>query len=141
MFICRFKSPSNETIRSVKVTINRRNCANLEPLRFRLDNFPVADLKSPRVIYLKGFLFLLLGLIASGLLLSLTRSWSVLLLLLIAIWGFCRFYYFAFYVIEHYVDDGYKYAGLFDFFKRAIGGNSSSTKVSLDDDDQSIDHD
>jgi hypothetical protein len=38
-------------------------------------------------------------------------------LLVIAIWCFCRVYYFAFYVIEHYVDPGYRFAGLVDFMK------------------------
>ena len=32
-------------------------------------------------------------------------------------WAFCRAYYFAFYVIEHYADPGYKFAGLVDFAK------------------------
>ena len=80
----------------------------------------MADLQSPKLIYLKGFLFLLLGLFAAGLLLYHAPSWNVFALLLICIWGFCRFYYFAFYVIEHYVDDGFKYAGLFDFFSRTL---------------------
>jgi hypothetical protein len=34
------------------------------------------------------------------------------LLLVITVWVFCRFYYFAFYVLEHYVDPGYRFAGL-----------------------------
>lgn len=29
-----------------------------------------------------------------------------------ALWGFCRAYYFAFYVIEKYVDPGYQFSGL-----------------------------
>jgi len=39
----------------------------------------------------------------------------VALLLLVAVWSFCRAYYFAFYVIEHYVDPSYKFAGLTSF--------------------------
>lgn len=34
------------------------------------------------------------------------------MLLVIAVWSFCRFYYFAFYVLERYVDPGYKFSGL-----------------------------
>ena len=37
------------------------------------------------------------------------------LLLAICVWSFCRAYYFAFYVIEHYVDPQYKFAGLSSF--------------------------
>jgi hypothetical protein len=36
-------------------------------------------------------------------------------LLAIAIWCFCRFYFFAFYVIEKYVDPGYRFSGLWSF--------------------------
>ena len=43
------------------------------------------------------------------------------MLLVIAIWSFCRFYYFAFYVIEHYVDPTYRFAGLSSFLKYLIG--------------------
>src|SRR5437899_12245421 len=35
--------------------------------------------------------------------------------LALAIWCFCRFYYFAFYVIEHYVDPAYRFSGLWSF--------------------------
>jgi hypothetical protein len=46
-------------------------------------------------------------------------------LLLVAIWAFCRAYYFAFYVIEHYVDPAYRFSGLIDFFRYALSGNRS----------------
>ena len=73
------------------------------------------DLKSHRWIKIKGLLFLLIGIIASVLILLDATSWKLAALLAIAIWCFCRFYYFAFYVIEHYVDPGYKFSGLLDF--------------------------
>lgn len=72
----------------------------------------MADLKSPTLIYLKGVLFLVLGLIAAGMLLGMVGSLQIALLLGITIWAFCRAYYFAFYVIQHYVDPRYKFAGL-----------------------------
>jgi hypothetical protein len=31
------------------------------------------------------------------------------------VWSFCRFYYFAFYVIERYVEPSYKFSGLLSF--------------------------
>ncbi len=73
------------------------------------------DLKNPRLIWLKGGLFLLLGIAAATLLLLEVTNWRVGLLLALAIWGFCRAYYFAFYVIEHYVDPGFKFSGLISF--------------------------
>jgi hypothetical protein len=81
----------------------------------------MADLRSPRLLYLKAGLLLAVGLLASGLLVAENPSWKVALLLALAVWGFARAYYFAFYVIEHYIDDSYKYAGLVDFLRYALG--------------------
>jgi hypothetical protein len=53
---------------------------------------------------------------ASVLLLLEHPTLKVGLLLAIAVWSFCRFYYFAFYVIEHYVDSTYRFSGIWDFF-------------------------
>jgi hypothetical protein len=73
------------------------------------------DLKNPTIIWTKGLLFRLLGVIASVLLLIHTPSLRVAVLLCLTIWSFCRFYYFAFYVIEHYVDSRYQFSGLWSF--------------------------
>lgn len=76
----------------------------------------MGDLKSPNLIIAKGILFLVLGTFASTLLLVQVADITVALLFLIAVWAFCRFYYFAFYVIQHYVDPEYRFDGLFSFF-------------------------
>ena len=75
------------------------------------------DLTDPRAIKLKGALFLLTGLLAGGLLLAEAPGWKSALLLAICVWSFCRLYYFAFYVIERYVDPNYKFAGLVSFVR------------------------
>ncbi len=75
------------------------------------------DLTNPRAILAKGWLFLLLGFLAAGGLLALHPGWRELTLLAIAIWAFCRWYYFMFYVIEHYVDPSFKFAGLTSFLR------------------------
>ena len=75
----------------------------------------MADLKSPRLIYAKGLLFLLAGFLSGGLLLLENPTLKTLVLLILAVWCFARFYYFAFYVIEHYLDPGYRFAGLLSF--------------------------
>lgn len=80
------------------------------------------DLTNPRVIYLKGALFVVLGLMASfGLLLE-APSLRVAFFLAVAIWAFARAYYFAFYVIEHYVDPRFRYAGLWAFARSVVAG-------------------
>jgi hypothetical protein len=75
----------------------------------------MADIRSPKLLYLKGALFLLVGALASGLLLAEHADWKFTALLALAIWSYARAYYFVFYVIEHYIDPGYKFAGLWDF--------------------------
>ena len=75
------------------------------------------NITSPGLIKLKGILFLLIGLFASVLLFLDQPTLKVAVLLAIAVWCFCRFYYFAFYVIEHYVDGNYRFSGLWSFFR------------------------
>ena len=72
---------------------------------------------SARWIKIKGLLFLFMGMIAVILILVNNPDWKTAALLALAIWSFCRFYYFAFYVIEKYVDPGYKFSGLISFLK------------------------
>ena len=73
------------------------------------------DLSNPFWIKLKGLLFLLIGIVAAVLLFLDSPTLRTAILLVLAIWSFCRFYYFAFYVIEKYVDPGYKFSGLISF--------------------------
>ncbi len=92
------------------------------------------DLQSTGAMWLKAVLFLVIGLMAGGILLIEHASWRTLLLLSLCIWGFCRAYYFAFYVIERYVDPGYRFSGLWSFAqymllqKRGSGGQSDSKR-------------
>ena len=62
-------------------------------------------------------MFLVAGLLAGGLLLIEHPSFVDAVLIVICVWSFCRAYYFAFYVIEHYVDPGYRFAGLWSFLQ------------------------
>jgi uncharacterized membrane protein len=73
------------------------------------------DLANPNWIKAKGILFLLVGILAAVLLVLEQPTWRVALLLALTVWCFCRFYYFAFYVIEHYVDPDYRFSGLWSF--------------------------
>jgi len=88
------------------------------------------DLQSKRLIIVKGVLFLLLAcgagvwvVVESG------AWWRRMLLLVICVWAFCRAYYFAFYVIERYVDPNYRFSGLFSairFLLRPTGQHRTS---------------
>ena len=70
------------------------------------------DLSNPAWIKIKGILFLFLGLLSASLLLLEHPSLRAAALLFLAVWSFCRFYYFAFYVLERYVDPTYRFSGL-----------------------------
>ena len=75
------------------------------------------DLTNPVWIKAKGALFLLLGISAAMLLWLEQPTLRAAIYLVVAIWSFCRAYYFAFYVIERYVDPSFKFSGLFSFLK------------------------
>ena len=75
----------------------------------------MADLRDPRWMYLKSGLFLVVGGLAAGLVLLDSPRWRTAALLGLTVWAFCRAYYFAFYVVQHYADPGYRFAGLLDF--------------------------
>jgi len=78
------------------------------------------DITNPGWIKAKGILFLVVGIAAAVLLLLEHPSWRIALLLALTVWCFCRFYYCAFYVIEHYVDAAYKFSGLGSFVRYLI---------------------
>lgn len=80
----------------------------------------MADIKSPTLLYAKGGLMLAVGVLAAALLVADSPNARTIALLAITVWGFCRAYYFAFYVIEHYVDPGFKFAGLTSFIRYMI---------------------
>jgi len=78
------------------------------------------DITNPSWIKAKGIMFLLVGILAATLLVLENPTWKAALLLALAVWCFCRFYYFAFYVIEKYVDPTYKFSGLWSVARHLI---------------------
>ena len=78
------------------------------------------DITNPRLLYIKGLLLLLTGALAATLIVLEHPTLKIALLLALAIWCFARAYYFAFYVIQHYVDPGYRFAGLADFARYVL---------------------
>ena len=89
------------------------------------------DINKVWLLYLKAFLLFLTGFISSILLVLLNFNFKTIVLLLLAIWGFCRAYYFAFYVIKHFVDPTYKFSGLIDFAKYSIKKGKSNLKKKI----------
>lgn len=78
------------------------------------------DLRNPRLIWLKGWLFLLCGVLAGALLIREHPDLKTAALLAVCVWCFMRFYYFMFYVIEKYVDSQHRFAGIGAFLAYAV---------------------
>ena len=57
----------------------------------------------------------MLGLLSATLLFGEHPTLSAAFLIIVAVWSFCRFYFFAFYVIEHYLDPSYRFSGPLSF--------------------------
>jgi hypothetical protein len=82
---------------------------------------PMKDIENPRILYAKAILFLLLGALSAGLILMECPSLGVGALMAIAVWAFARAYYFAFYVIQHYIDPAFRFAGLWSVMRYLWG--------------------
>ena len=80
----------------------------------------MGDITDPRWLWFKFFLFVVLGVFAWSIALFLFPSIRLAALMAIAIWAFCRAYYFAFYVIERYIDPSYRFAGLLSLARYAL---------------------
>jgi len=70
------------------------------------------DLSSRGLIVAKGLMFLVVAGVTATLLLLEAPSLRVAALMALLVWASCRFYYFLFYVLHHYVDPSLRYAGL-----------------------------
>src|SRR4051794_3972125 len=81
------------------------------------------DITNPRVLYVKGGLFLVAGTLAAAGILLEQPSVKVAALLVITVWCFARAYYFAFYVVQHYADSSYRFAGLWSFVRYVVRRN------------------
>ena len=96
----------------------------------------LGDIRNPRWLYFKAFLLLLIGFLASAILLLDAPRWRTAALLGLAVWGFCRAYYFAFYVIEHYIDPNYRFAGIIDFARYALSRDRTKRQEKAGHDSQ-----
>jgi hypothetical protein len=78
------------------------------------------DITNPKLLYAKGILFLAAGLLAAALLLLEHPTLKTGVLLALSVWCFARAYYFAFYVIERYIDPTYRHAGLWSALRHLL---------------------
>ena len=86
------------------------------------------QITNPRMLYAKGMLFLTTGVLAALLLIQERPTLKVILLLALCVWCFARAYYFAFYVIEHYIDPQFRFAGLVDFARYVLRSRNADDR-------------
>lgn len=93
------------------------------------------DLRDPRAIHAKGILFAAVGFLAAALILVESPRWKTLALLTVAVWAFCRFYYYLFYVLERYLGREQRFAGVFAALRfLATSAGSRRTRVAQEPD-------
>ena len=102
---------------SIEVYLDKRSGAFITAFHHPSPSRPgggtqTKDLKHPAVLWLKGTVFLGLGVTSAPLPLAEAVTIKVAFLLALTVWAFCRAYYFAFYVIARYVDPTYRFSGL-----------------------------
>jgi len=86
------------------------------------------DLTNPKLLYLKAVLFLATGLLSATALLIDVFSLKNLCLLALTVWCFSRAYYFAFYVIQHYIDPSFRFAGLTSVLRHLLATRAGGRK-------------
>jgi hypothetical protein len=72
----------------------------------------MTNLLSPRWMIVKAALFVVIALLSAAVLVSQTPTWTTVACVAALAWAASRAYYFAFYVVERYVDPSYRFAGL-----------------------------
>ena len=77
------------------------------------------NLLSPRWMAVKAVLFVVIALLAGVIAIVRDPTWTTAFCLLAIAWASSRAYYFAFYVIGHYVDPSFRFSGLIDFARWA----------------------
>ena len=65
---------------------------------------------------------MVIAMVSAALIVAERPTLKVAILMVVTIWAFCRAYYFAFYVIEHYVDSRYRFSGLWSFVAYCLRG-------------------
>ncbi len=98
----------------------------------------MADIQNPKLLYFKAGLFVSIGALAAVLIVLEHPTLRVAGLLALAIWAFARAYYFAFYVIEHYIDSRFRFAGLssvahYLWKQRKVGPSRDEAKAPAED--------
>lgn len=91
------------------------------------------DIKSPWLIHAKAACFLIVGVASAALLIYQVPTIQTIFLVAMTIWGFCRLYYYLFYVLERYLGREQRYAGLIDAIMYLFSANRRNDAPSAND--------
>ena len=83
------------------------------------------DLRNPKWMYLKAALLLAIGVLCFALVWMGNPTSATAIYLALMIWAFARAYYFAFYVVEKYIDESYRFSGLISFIRYLLARGKS----------------
>jgi hypothetical protein len=81
------------------------------------------------MLYLKATLFVVAGTAAGCLVVVRQPTLMTGTLLVITVWAFCRAYYFAFYVVERYVDSTYRFSGIISLMRYVLSRRRGAAPV------------
>ena len=95
----------------------------------------MGDLKSSRLMYLKAILFVAIAFICAVLLFLQNIGLRTGLLIALLAWASARAYYFMFYVIQTYIDEDFKYAGIIASLKYLFARKSTREKKDVSETD------
>ena len=87
------------------------------------------DLQNPKWMYLKAALFLFLGTFSAALLVLDRPAVKTGLLVTLVAWSFSRAYYFAFYVIQKYVDPKFRFDGIISAVRFCLRADGVSEEL------------
>jgi hypothetical protein len=88
----------------------------------------LANIESPFWLWIKGGLFVAIGCLCLVFVAMVAQSVQVVAVCCLAIWAFCRAYYFAFYVIENYIDPKFRFAGLLSVLGYFVDKDQAQTE-------------
>jgi hypothetical protein len=81
------------------------------------------------MLYLKAALFVVAGTAAGCMVVVRQPTLMTATLLVTTVWAFCRAYYFAFYVVERYVDSTYRFSGIISFMRYVLSRRRGAAPV------------
>ncbi len=116
---------SHDNSRVPPTTDNTPPSAGEPASRRKLTDSIPGDIKSVRLLWIEAILFVVLGVMAGGIIWLNEPRLQTCLLLLVCVWSMCRAYYFAFHGLQSYADQSFRYAGIWSILRYLLSSRRS----------------